>query len=48
MRATKKHPNPWTAFVEYMNQIYWTGCTEDFDQQTIAFHYSEFVEGHRF
>lgn len=47
MRATKKQTN-WQAFVEFMNQIYWNGCMEDFDSKTIAFHYSEFVEGHNF
>lgn len=48
MRASKHNSTPWSAFVEYMNQIYFSGCMEVFDQATIAFHYHEFCEGHTF
>jgi hypothetical protein len=48
MRASNKHANPWTAFIDHMNQLYWQGCVQDFDQATVAFHYQEFCEGHTF
>jgi hypothetical protein len=32
----------WDAFVDYMNNLYYEGCIDELDCETVDFHYAEF------